>query len=150
MLPQILSRTTHLHVATPHGGERLRHGHCLIGTPERHLTIGPDLCVHLLPDHFYRGHNIDALFTSLALYAGNRTVGVILSGLLKDGALGLKAIKEAGGAALVQSPGEAAYPDMPRNAINYGGPIDFIGPIRALAGEVGRLVALVPKIRLSP
>jgi two-component system, chemotaxis family, protein-glutamate methylesterase/glutaminase len=52
------------------------------------------------------------LFSSLALNAGRRTIGVVLSGLLKDGTLGLKAIKQAGGVALVQIPQEAEYPGM--------------------------------------
>ena len=64
-------------------------------------------------DGFYRGHNIDLLFTSLARNAGPRTVGVILSGLLKDGVHGLAALKEAGGKVLVQSPAEAAYRRCP-------------------------------------
>ena len=53
----------------------------------------------------------------LAHHAGSRTIDVVLSGLLKDGTFGLKAIKEAGGVALVQSPDEAAYPQMPVSAI---------------------------------
>jgi chemotaxis response regulator CheB len=54
----------------------------------------------------------------------------------KDGDLGLRAIKETGGLTLVQSPEEAAFPDMPQNAIEYDGPIDFIGPINAIAEEI--------------
>lgn len=139
-LPEILARETHLHVVTPHGGEPMHHGDCLIGPPDRHLTIGPDLRVQLLSDSFYRGHNIDALFSSLALHAGRRTIGVVLSGLLKDGTLGLRAIKEAGGIALVQSPQSAQYSDMPRSAIVHDGPVDLVGPPHALAVAIGRLV----------
>jgi two-component system chemotaxis response regulator CheB len=105
--------------------EQLRHGTCLIGEPDRHLTVGPDLRVHLLPNSFYRSHSIDALFCSLARHAGTRTIGVVLSGMLKDGTLGLKAIKEAGGIALVQSLEEAAYPEMPQSAIKHDGKIDL-------------------------
>lgn len=61
---------------------------------------------------------------------------MILSGLLDDGSVGLKAIKDAGGMALVQSPEQAAYPDMPRNAIRYDGPVDFVGPIPMLAAKI--------------
>jgi chemotaxis response regulator CheB len=82
-----------------------------------------------LADGFYRSHSIDALFSSLAHHAEARTIGVILSGLLKDGTFGLKAIKEAGGIALVQDPDEAAYPEMPRSAIKSDGAIDLVGPI---------------------
>ena len=58
--------------------------------------VGPVVILHFLPDGFYRGHCIDALFQSLGRHAGPRTIGVILSGMLKDGSLGLSAIKESG------------------------------------------------------
>jgi|SRR5581483_315612 len=138
-LKDVLSQKTRLNITIPKEGERLDYGICFVGKPDQHLTVGPGLQMHLVPDHFYRGHNIDALFNSLARNAGNRTIGVILSGLLQDGALGLKAIKESGGAAFVQSPEEAAYPDMPQNAILHGGPIDLIAPISRIAPEIVRL-----------
>ena len=102
--------------------------------------------MHLLPDGFYRAHNVDALFCSLARYAGPRTIGVILSGMLKDGTLGLKAIKEAGGVALVQSPEEAAYSDMPCSAIKLDGAIDLVAPVDVLAGEICSLVRYAPRL----
>lgn len=139
-LAAILSKGTQLKVSIAIDGEELRYGRCLIGEPERHLTIGPDRRVQLLPDHFYRAHNIDALFSSLAHHAGNRAIGVILSGALKDGALGLKRIKEAGGLALVQSPKEAAHADMPEAAIAFDGPIDLVAPVDDLAHEICRIV----------
>jgi hypothetical protein len=61
-------------------------------------VLGADLRLLWLLDGFYRGHNIDALFCSLAQHAGRRAIAVIRSALRKDGALGLKALKEAGGA----------------------------------------------------
>lgn len=60
---------------------------------------------------------INALFESAAKEYGNRVIGVILTGLLRDGTVGLRAVHEAGGLTIVQSPAEAEYPDMPRNAM---------------------------------
>jgi two-component system chemotaxis response regulator CheB len=147
-LPEILARETGLHVVVPKEGERLRQGFCYIGAPGSHLTVSADMRVRLLPDGFYRSHNIDALFQSLAQHAGPQTIGVVLTGLLKDGTLGLKAIKEAGGVALVQNPEQASYPDMPRNAIRYNRNVDLIGPIHELALEICRLTEhkLSPKV----
>lgn len=139
-LRQILADTSNLRIVVPRGGEQLRHGTCFVGEPDLHLTVNPDLRVHLLADGFYRAHNIDALFCSLARHAGPRTIGVVLSGMLKDGTLGLKAIKEAGGVALVQSPEEAEYSEMPRSAIELDGPIDLVAPIDVLAQEICRRV----------
>lgn len=146
-LAQVLSRKDHLHVVVPREGDVLRPGVCFLGTAEDHLTVGPGLRVRLIEDGFYRGHNIDALFNSLAQHAGPRTIGVILSGMMKDGTLGLHAIKAAGGVALVQTPEEAAYSSMPQSAIRYDGPIDFVGPIKALANEICRLVRHAPVSR---
>jgi chemotaxis response regulator CheB len=111
--------------------------------------VGSDLRIHLLPDSTYRGRTVDELFCSLARHAGERTIAVVLSGVQKDGALGMKAIKKAGGAALVQSPEEAIYPDMPQSAIKYDGPIDFVGPVNALAREISRMVGRKPPLGLS-
>src|SRR5262245_66624611 len=101
--------------------------------------VGPGLRADLLPDHRYTTRNIDQLFISLARHYGPRTIGVVLSGQLDDGTRGLAAIKKAGGIAMVQSPEEAAYPDMPRNAIKYDGQVDLVAPIPYLAAEIIRL-----------
>jgi two-component system chemotaxis response regulator CheB len=144
VLRRILANQSKLPVAIPHEGESLRYGTCYVGEPEQHLTVGPHGRLHFLADHFYRAHNIDALFWSLARHAGNRTIGVVLTGALKDGSFGLKAIKEAGGIALVQSPEEAYCREMPENAIKYDGPVDLIATIDGLACEICRLTACKP------
>lgn len=60
---------------------------------------------------------IDPLFRSAAKIYGNKTIGIILSGLFDDGILGLNIIKNVGGHTIVQDPKEAPYPDMPLNAL---------------------------------
>ena len=141
-LQQILARVSRLPVIVARQGERLRPGVCYLGSPSRHLTVGPGLVANLVHDGFYRAHNIDLLFSSLARNAGKRAIGVVLSGLLKDGTQGLVALKEAGGKALVQSLGEASFKDMPRSAIEFDGAVDSIAPIAELAHEICRLVHL--------
>jgi two-component system chemotaxis response regulator CheB len=61
--------------------------------------------------------NIDLLFESVARTFADRAVGVILSGMGHDGAEGLRAIKAAGGTTLVEDPGSAEFPEMPRAAV---------------------------------
>ena len=51
-------------------------------------------------------------------------IGVILSGLLRDGTEGLRAVHHAGGLTVVQDPQEAEFPDMPTNAME-GLPVTF-------------------------
>jgi two-component system chemotaxis response regulator CheB len=57
--------------------------------------------------------SIDVLFRSAAAAYGNRCIGIILTGLLNDGASGMSAIKRSGGICIVQDPNEAEFPDMP-------------------------------------
>ncbi|WP_343713035.1 chemotaxis protein CheB [Inquilinus sp.] len=139
-LAEILARHTKLVVKVAQEGDPLNQGVCLIGMPDRHLLVGPDLRIHSWPDGFYRTHNIDLLFNSLACCAGDHTVGVILSGLLKDGVAGLRAIKEAGGMALVQSPDDAEYAELPENAIKYVGRVDLIDTAAGLARAIQRII----------
>jgi chemotaxis response regulator CheB len=77
-LPAILGRCSRLPVAVPVAGEMPRHGVCYVGVPNQHLTVGPGLHFDMVEDGFYRAHNIDALFASLAQHAGPRTIGVVL------------------------------------------------------------------------
>ena len=146
-LQEILARKSSMPVVVARHGELLHRGACYIGDPSQHLMVGPGLRADLLPDHRYTTRNIDQLFISLARHFGPRTIGVVLSGQLDDGTRGLAAIKKAGGIALVQSPGEAAYPDMPRNAIAYDGPIDLVAPTSDLAAEITRPTSTSPAKR---
>lgn len=72
---------------------------------------------------------IDHFFSSLGNDLGTRAMGVVLSGMGTDGALGLKSIAAHGGIVLVQDPKTAEYDGMPRSAIaagiaNYVLPVD--------------------------
>jgi len=60
---------------------------------------------------------INHLFTAAAQAYRRRVIGVILSGLMKDGTYGLRAVHEAGGLTIVQNPGSAEYPSMPAHAM---------------------------------
>jgi len=60
---------------------------------------------------------VDIFFRTLAEQHAQNAVAVILSGTGADGSMGLKRIKEKGGAVFVQNPREAEYSDMPHNAI---------------------------------
>jgi two-component system chemotaxis response regulator CheB len=76
----------------------------------------------IMLDHGPRENNtrpaIDPMMRSAAACCGARTIGVVLTGTLNDGASGLWAIDQCGGISVVQDPSDAAFPDMPLNAMN--------------------------------
>jgi two-component system chemotaxis response regulator CheB len=84
------------------------------------------------------GHRpaIDPLFRSAALSFGSRVIGVILSGLLDDGTVGLFEVKRAGGIAVVQDPADTEWPSMPQSAlrnvdVDHCLPAGLLGPLLA-------------------
>jgi two-component system chemotaxis response regulator CheB len=81
---------------------------------------------------------IDPLFRSAAVAFGPRVVGVVLTGLLDDGAAGLVAIKRCGGVTVVQDPDEAEWPEMPRHAIERNR-VDHIVRLSEMPALLNRL-----------
>jgi two-component system, chemotaxis family, CheB/CheR fusion protein len=63
---------------------------------------------------------IDFFFRSLAQDQGERAICIVLSGTGSDGTLGLRAIKEAGGMVMAQTPDSTEFDGMPRSAIATG------------------------------
>lgn len=126
VLPQILSRESSLPAHHGMDGEPIRHGVIYVAPPDQHLLIEGG-CVRLGTGPRENGSRpaVDALFRSAAAHCGARTVGIVLSGNLDDGSLGMRAIKRAGGIAIVQDPEEAFFPSMPQNAILYN-EIDYV------------------------
>ena len=70
-------------------------------------------------------------------------IGVVLSGALDDGALGLRMIADAGGCALVQDPEEAPYSSMPLAAQRYVQSAELL-PVADLAQRVCEIIARPP------
>src|SRR4029079_19715137 len=78
--------------------------------------------------------SIDRLFVTAAHAHGQAVLGVVLSGMLDDGTLGLLTIQAHGGVAVVQEPSEAVFPGMPSSAVKFGHPryvvpLDEIAPL---------------------
>lgn len=118
----------------------LEPGHCYIGEPDGHLTLMNQNRAHLLvgSGDKLRNRTIDALFKSLAEQAGKRTIGVVLSGSLDDGSRGLAAIHKAKGLTMVLDP-KLKSRGMQQNAIDYDGPISFIGTASQIAKVIDQV-----------
>ena len=103
--------------------------------PNTQLVIsGAELHLGPRPDDRSQYTPVDAFFSSLAQSAGQRCVGVILSGTASDGAAGVSEIKAAGGVTIAQSPESAKYDGMPRAAIATG-MIDVVLPPEEIGQE---------------
>jgi two-component system chemotaxis response regulator CheB len=137
-LREILARSTDLPVVIATDNGVFTAGTCYIGTPSDHLALASNSRVRLIDGaaNQYCNRTVDLLFTSLAMHANKQALGVVLSGSLSDGSQGLAAIHHAGGATLVLGYQQQADQGMPQNATEYDGPIDFIGPIDEIAGEI--------------
>lgn len=117
-LPAILSRNGALPAVHAKDNDRLQMGHIYVAPPDFHLLLRKDyLRIVRGPRENNHRPAIDPLFRSAARAFGARVIGVVLSGLLDDGAAGVFAIKSRGGIAIVQDPQDAVSPDMPRNAM---------------------------------
>ena len=126
MLTELLSKTTAMKVVQAVDGMKLETGHVYI--------IPPDAYLEMNDGHFKLAPRagegatflpIDRFLVSLANEAGEHSIGVILSGMGSDGAIGLRQIKEAGGVTFCQSPDLAERDEMPRAAMATGD-ADFV------------------------
>jgi two-component system, chemotaxis family, protein-glutamate methylesterase/glutaminase len=140
VLASILDRRCALAVETAAHGERIVPGHVYVAPPDRHLTVRHgtlDLARGPLVNHVRPA--ADPLLSSLAEDCGHAAVAVVLSGALGDGALGARAVAEAGGRVLVQDPAEALVPSMPERAIAESGAAAEVLTAAAIGEQLARL-----------
>lgn len=131
-LAEILARDSALPVESAQDGQQIQPDRVLVIPPGVTAGMQEDRIILLPQAKTHRDlHQIDALFSALALAAKERAVGVVLSGFGTDGTLGIKAIKEHGGLTIAQGGMNEApgYPDMPASAIS-GGLVDLVLPAK--------------------
>ena len=123
VLDQLLSNAGPLPAKFANHGDPLRSGQIFLAPPGSHLIAeGNRLLLGKGPRENHARPAIDAMLRSVAVCCGPRAVGVVLTGTLGDGASGLKAIQQCGGISVVQDPDDAAFPEMPRTALNRSMP----------------------------
>jgi two-component system CheB/CheR fusion protein len=149
-LAEVLQRKTPIPVSAVRSSAKLRKDHiyCLPSDREVELINGEVLVTnHTLNDE--RRVPIDLFFRSLAGTYKERAVTIILSGTGSDGALGTGRVREEGGVNIVQDPGQAEYPFMPRSAIEHGS-VDFILPLEQIPEKLVSLRRNAERIQLPP
>jgi two-component system, chemotaxis family, protein-glutamate methylesterase/glutaminase len=138
-LPQILNGRGALFAGHAVDGEEIVFGRIYVAPPDRHLLVAEGH-VHLShgPKENRTRPAINMLFRSAAMAYGPRVIGVVLSGILDDGTLGLWEIKRRGGIAVVQEPDDAEYSEMPASALRNVD-IDYRIPLQQLGARLSAL-----------
>jgi two-component system CheB/CheR fusion protein len=132
VMPELLQRVTPMKVLQVKDGMKIQPNHVYVIPPNKDMAIMHGK-LQLLKPSLSRGIRmpIDFFFRHLADDQGEMAVGIILSGMGTDGTLGLKAIKEKLGMAMVQDIGSAKYNGMPQSAISTG-LVDYVAPANEL------------------
>ncbi|EGF31640.1 Chemotaxis response regulator protein-glutamate methylesterase CheB [Oxalobacteraceae bacterium IMCC9480] len=122
------------------GGERILPGHAYIAPGHSHLSLarsGANYMTRLDQGPPVNRHrpSVDVLFRSAAIGAGKNAVGVILTGMGKDGALGMLEMKQAGAHNFAQDEASCVVFGMPREAIAVGA-ADEVAPLLELPAKV--------------
>lgn len=132
-----LDRLTRLNVMEAHGGERILPGQAYIAPGGKHLLVvrsGANYETRLSDSEPVWRHRpaVDPMFESLAECAGQNVVAALLTGMGKDGARGLLAIRERGGYTFAQDEATSVIYGMPREAVALNAAEEVL-PLQSIA-----------------
>lgn len=149
-----LATATGLDVKEAADGDRLRPGMGVVapGGP-RHLEIeerrGEFIC-NLREGPLVSGHSpsVDVMFHSVARSLGSHAIGILLTGMGRDGADGLLAMRKAGAETLIQSGETCVVNGMPKAAFEIGA-ADRVVALNQIGAAVGNLIGERPHLRTA-
>jgi two-component system, chemotaxis family, protein-glutamate methylesterase/glutaminase len=133
-------------------GERVLPGHAYIAPGHAHLLLarsGANYIAHLSDDPPVNRHrpSVDVLFRSAAQHAGKNAVGLILTGMGRDGAAGLLDMRNSGAYTLAQDEASCIVFGMPREAIALGA-ADEVAPLSEMSRRImTRLAAMGDRVQ---
>lgn len=136
-LTQWLSSETSLKICEARADDVLEPGQVYIAPSRRHLMVQPNRRIKLddgLPLMGFKP-SCDALLTSVAQACGEQAIGVVLTGMGRDGARGLKEIHVRGGRTIAQNEATSIVFGMPKEAIALGA-AQRILPLEGIAGAL--------------
>jgi len=135
-----LDRLCRITVIEAKGGERVLPGHAFLAPGHSHLLLkrsGANYMTELSQGEPVNRHrpSVDVLFRSVANYVGKNAIGVILTGMGKDGAAGMLEMHQAGAYNFAQDEASCVVFGMPKEAIALGG-VDEVVPLQDMAKHV--------------
>lgn len=139
-LAKLLDELCPIRVKEAEEEELLAPGCVYLAPANYHLLVERDETISLSGEPLvnFARPAVDVLFESAAEAFGGAVIGVILTGAGYDGGKGMAKIKEKGGVAIVQDPGEAEAPSMPKHALSLV-VADHVISIEQLPGILLRL-----------
>lgn len=135
-----LARTCRVSVKEASDGDTLTPGRCVIAPGDRHMLVrrrGGTYVVELRDGPRVGMHKpaVNVLFKSVASCAGKNAIGVILTGMGRDGADGMKEMKDAGAWNIAQDEASSVVFGMPKEAIALGA-VDQVLPLPQIAASI--------------
>lgn len=150
VLPEILGRKGVLPALHAEDGMVVVPNRIYVAPPGRHMLL-KRTTIRVIdgPKENNNRPSIDPLFRTAARSCGHSVAGILLSGMLDDGTMGMASVKRYGGITIAQHPADAAFGDMPRNAIVQVGvdhvlTLDEIGPLLVRLAQESPQGASVP------
>lgn len=146
-----LNKDAQLNVISAKNNMTIERGNVYFSVPNHHLFVeGGAMILTKGPRENMFRPSIDVLFRSAAVAYSNQCVGVLLTGRLHDGTVGLNAIKRCGGVSIIQNPDTAEYPDMPAAAKDFV-KIDYISDIHDMSNVMLKIMdKSIPKPKKIP
>jgi two-component system, chemotaxis family, protein-glutamate methylesterase/glutaminase len=121
-------------------GERIMRGHAYIAPGGKHMELyrsGAQYVIRIRDGELVNRHkpSVEVLFNSVARHAGQNALGIIMTGMGRDGAEGLLNMKEAGARTIAQDENSCVVFGMPKEAIKIGA-VDQILPLQEIPAKI--------------
>jgi two-component system chemotaxis response regulator CheB len=139
-----LQRETQIPVRMAEDGTPVEPGRLLVAPGDWHMVVadGPVVRLTKEPPENYMRPAADPLFRSLATVFQKNAIGVVLTGMGRDGTLGASEISAVGGVVICQDPATAMAPSMPQTVVNAGVAASIL-PLQDLSAELMRRIEAV-------